>query len=29
MSRIYVKYKNKTLEKNATIKEKERGKKWK
>jgi len=27
MSRIYVKYKNKNLEKNATIKEKERGKK--
>jgi len=27
MSRIYVKYKNKNLEKNATKKEKERGKK--
>jgi len=27
MSRIYVKYKNKNLEKNAIIKEKERGKK--
>jgi len=27
MSKIYVKYKNKNLEKNATIKGKERGKK--